>query len=84
MLTDVLFYRQQDAPGYKPGLWACMTGSLIIVVVVVVTDIHFYFANKKQAQGLKIIEPVEGVDSSVSLSFFFAATVWSCLRVQSY
>jgi len=64
MLADVLFYRQQDAPGYKPGLWACMTGSLIIVVVVVVTDIHFYFANKKQAQGLKIIEPVEGVDSS--------------------
>jgi hypothetical protein len=59
-------HRQQDAPGYKPGLWACMTGSLIIILIVAVTDVHFYFANKKQAQGLKIIEPVDGVDSSVS------------------
>ena len=49
------------------GLWACMTGSLIIILIVAVTDVHFYFANKKQAQGLKIIEPVDGVDSSVSL-----------------
>ena len=66
LLTDFC-YRQQDAPGYKPGLWACMTGSLIIILIVAVTDVHFYFANKKQAQGLKIIEPVDGVDSSVSL-----------------
>ena len=44
-----------------------MTGSLIIILIVAVTDVHFYFANKKQAQGLKIIEPVDGVDSSVSL-----------------
>jgi hypothetical protein len=43
-----------------------MTGSLIIIIIVAVTDVHFYFANKKQAQGLKIIEPVGGVDSSVS------------------
>lgn len=46
-----------------------MTGSLIIILIVIVTDIHFYFANKKQAQGLKIIEPVDGVDSSVSFSW---------------
>jgi hypothetical protein len=59
--------RQEDKPGYKPGLWACMTGSLIIVVIVVVTDIYFYFCNKKQACGELIIEPVPGTDSSVSL-----------------
>jgi len=63
-IAGSLVFRQQDAPGYKPGLWACMTGSLIIIIIVAVTDIHFYFANKKQAQGLKIIEPVDGVDSS--------------------
>lgn len=50
-----------------------MTGSLIIICIVIVTDTHFYFANKKQAQGLKIIEPVEGVDSSVSFPFPCAA-----------
>jgi hypothetical protein len=61
------FRREQDKPGYKPGLWACMTGSLIIVVIVIVTDTYFYFCNKKQARGELIIEPVEGTDSSVSL-----------------
>ena len=65
LLTDIC--REQDKPGYKPGLWACMTGSLIIIVIVIVTDIHFYFKNKKQARGELILEPVEGTDSSVSL-----------------
>jgi hypothetical protein len=68
LMLTIFCHRQQDAPGYKPGLWACMTGSLIIILIVAVTDVHFYFANKKQAQGLKIIEPVDGVDSSVSFS----------------
>lgn len=58
--------REQDKPGYKPGLWACMTGSLIIIVIVIITDIHFYFKNKKQARGELILEPVDGTDSSVS------------------
>jgi hypothetical protein len=48
-----------------------MTGSLIIILIVAITDTHFYFANKKQAQGLKIIEPVDGVDSSVSISLHY-------------
>lgn len=46
-----------------------MTGSLIIIVIVIVTDIHFYFKNKKQARGELILEPVEGTDSSVSFSY---------------
>ena len=60
-------YREQDKPGYKPGLWACMTGNLIILVIITITDIYFYFCNKKQARGELIIEPVEGTDSSVGL-----------------
>lgn len=43
-----------------------MTGSLIIIVIVIITDIHFYFKNKKQARGELILEPVDGTDSSVS------------------
>lgn len=42
-----------------------MAGSLIIIAIVIVTDIHFYFCNKKQAKGELIIEPVTGVDSTV-------------------
>lgn len=64
LLTSIC--REQDKPGYKPGLWACMTGSLIIIVIVIITDIHFYFKNKKQARGELILEPVDGTDSSVS------------------
>lgn len=63
-IAGSLVFRQQDAPGYKPGLWACMTGSLIIVLIVIVTDTYFFFCNKKQAKGEKIIEPVPGVDSN--------------------
>ena len=58
--------REQDKPGYKPGLWACITGNLIILVIISITDIYFYFCNKKQARGELIIEPVPGTDSSVS------------------
>ena len=45
-----------------------MTGSIIIVLIVVVTDTYFYFCNKKHARGEMIIEPVPGVDSSVSFT----------------
>ena len=44
-----------------------MTGNLIILVIITITDIYFYFCNKKQARGELIIEPVEGTDSSVGL-----------------
>lgn len=44
-----------------------MTGSLIIVLIVMMTDTYFFFCNKKQAKGEKIIEPVPGVDSNVRL-----------------
>lgn len=58
--------REQDKPGYKPGLWACITGNLIILTIISITDVYFYFCNKKQARGELIIEPVPGTDSSVS------------------
>lgn len=48
--------RSQDSPGYKPGLWACITSSLIIIVVVCMLDTYFWFANKKQARGELVIE----------------------------
>lgn len=63
-IAGSLVFREQDAPEYRPGLWACMAGSLIIIVIVILTDIHFYFCNKKQAKGELIIEAVPGVDST--------------------
>ena len=43
-----------------------MTGNLIIITIISITDVYFYFCNKKQARGELIIEPVAGTDSSVS------------------
>jgi len=61
-----------------------MTGSLIIILIVILTDTHFYFANKKQARGQKIIEPVEGVDSTVSFSFRGVIMTASACRVTDW
>ena len=71
--TDEYSHREQDkATGYKPGLWACITGNLIILAIISVTDVYFYFCNKKQARGELIIEPVPGTDSEVS----FRGQLW--------
>ena len=43
-----------------------MTGNLIILTIISITDVYFYFCNKKQARGELIVEPVPGTDSSVS------------------
>ncbi|KAK3081681.1 hypothetical protein LTS18_003938 [Coniosporium uncinatum] len=58
-IAGSLVFRSQDAPAFHPGLYACITASLLIIVVVILLDIKFYFDNKKQARGELIIEGSE-------------------------
>jgi len=51
--------RSQDAPAYKPGLYACLACSILNVVLVGVLDIAFYFQNKKADRGEISIEAHE-------------------------
>jgi len=55
-----LVFRSQDSPSYHPGLWACVTSQLIIILIVLATSVYFYFENKKADRGEKMIEGIEG------------------------
>jgi MFS transporter, ACS family, DAL5 transporter family protein len=55
-----LVFRSQDAPKYHPGLWACITSQLIILVIVLLLSVKFYFNNRRADRGEMIIEGIEG------------------------
>jgi len=55
-----LIFRTQDAPGYKPGIWACLTSQLLILVIVALLTVKFKWDNRKAARGEKMIEGLEG------------------------
>lgn len=52
-----LVFRSQDAPAYRPGIWACIACALMNIVVVCLLSLSFWRANKKQARGELVIEP---------------------------
>lgn len=55
-----LVFRSQDAPTYRPGLYTCFTAAFLTIVSVTTTSIYMFIQNKKQAQGRKVIEGMEG------------------------
>ncbi|GIZ41949.1 hypothetical protein CKM354_000523200 [Cercospora kikuchii] len=55
-IAGSLVFRTQDAPAYLPGLWACMTACLIIIVTVGLLDTWFIAQNKKADRGEVILE----------------------------
>jgi len=59
-IAGSLVFRSQDAPtGYKPGLYACITTSLLNLLIVAALSITFYFENKKADRGEKELESDE-------------------------
>ncbi|KAK4989424.1 hypothetical protein LTR66_007074 [Elasticomyces elasticus] len=55
-----LVFRAQDSPKYHPGLYACITASLVIILIVGLLSVRFYYDNQKQARGELVIEGGEG------------------------
>ncbi|OBT55558.1 hypothetical protein VE04_02732 [Pseudogymnoascus sp. 24MN13] len=55
-----LTFRSQDAPDYRPGLYTCLVAAIMVALSVTTTTTHFYFKNKKQAQGLIVLEGLPG------------------------
>ncbi|KAL6711636.1 hypothetical protein ACN47E_004570 [Coniothyrium glycines] len=53
-------FRTQDAPHYEPGIIACMIAAGMIIVVTLLLNLKFWLANKRAANGGKIIEGLEG------------------------
>lgn len=57
--------RTQDAPEYRPGIYACIACALMNMLVVLVLGGFFRVANRRAARGEIVLE-----DSDVSLSPF--------------
>ncbi|KAH7237955.1 major facilitator superfamily domain-containing protein [Fusarium solani] len=53
-------FRSQDAPGYRPGIYAAMIASSLIILITLALDAKFFRANKRAAAGGKIIGGLEG------------------------
>jgi len=59
-IVGTLVFRSQDKPGYKPGIYATLTASGLIIVITLLLEFKFWRANKRAALGGKIIEGLEG------------------------
>ncbi|KAH8888091.1 phthalate transporter [Thozetella sp. PMI_491] len=59
-IAGSLVFRSQDAPLYRPGIYATVTANCIVLLVVGVMSIHFRISNKKADKGHMIIEGLEG------------------------
>lgn len=53
-------FRTQDAPHYIPGITACMIAAGMIIVIALLLDLKMHFANRRAANGGKVIEGLEG------------------------
>ena len=48
-------FRAKDAPGYRPGMLACLLANALIIVIVGILSLKFWKANKRANAGGKII-----------------------------
>lgn len=59
-IAGSLVFRSQDAPSYRPGIYAAIACNLLVIVIVSALSVYFTICNRKQARGQKIIEGQEG------------------------
>lgn len=65
-IAGSLVFRAQDAPDYRPGLYACIACCLLNICLVSVISVFFWRANKSADRGERVIE-----QSEVSQSPFY-------------
>ncbi|GAB7343143.1 hypothetical protein MBLNU457_1218t1 [Dothideomycetes sp. NU457] len=53
-------FRSQDKPGYRPGMYATILASALIVVITLMLNLKFWRANKRAEAGGKVIEGLAG------------------------
>ncbi|KAM7204282.1 general substrate transporter [Naviculisporaceae sp. PSN 640] len=58
-IAGSLVFREQDYPGYGPGLYACIATSLLTLIIVGVLTFTFWLENKKADRGEKELESDE-------------------------
>ncbi|KAK5210908.1 hypothetical protein LTR41_003520 [Exophiala xenobiotica] len=59
-IAGSLIFRSQDAPHYRPGIYAAIACDGLIVVIVGILSIYFRRCNQKVSKGQMVIEGLEG------------------------
>merc|ERR1712224_1136538 len=59
-IAGSLIFRSQDAPHYRPGIYAALACDGLIIMIVGILSIHFRRCNRKVAKGQMVIEGLEG------------------------
>ena len=55
-ISGSLVFRSQDAPNYRPGMYAAITVQLLIIVICSVNTLYFTRCNRKADKGEMILE----------------------------
>lgn len=72
-IAGSLIFRDQDKPGYRPGLYACIATTLLNVVIVGLLSLEFRRLNKKADRG-----EIELECTSVSGTIVAFVVAFSC------
>ncbi|KIW11866.1 hypothetical protein PV08_09139 [Exophiala spinifera] len=59
-IAGSLIFRSQDAPHYRPGIYAALACNALIIVVVSLLSLQFHRANRKATKGEMVIEGLQG------------------------
>ncbi|KAJ6153679.1 hypothetical protein N7470_006638 [Penicillium chermesinum] len=55
-IASSLVFREQDAPGYRPGMYAAIACNILVILIVGALSVWFWFSNRQADQGKKVIE----------------------------
>ena len=55
-MAGALIFRSQDAPLYRPGVYATITANSLVIVVSLILTIYFRICNRKADRGEMVIE----------------------------
>ena len=55
-----LVFRSQDAPLYRPGIYAAIVCNVLTILIVVALSVYMSIANRRARSGVKVIEGLEG------------------------
>jgi len=59
-IAGSLVFRSQDAPNYRPGIYAAIACNTLIIIIVAINTVYFRSQNKKAERGLKVLEGSHG------------------------
>ncbi|KAJ5110584.1 hypothetical protein N7532_001119 [Penicillium argentinense] len=55
-IASSLVFREQDAPGYRPGMYTALACNIMIIIVVLCLSVWFWFCNRQAERGKREIE----------------------------